>query len=349
MGGRIVTGLVCSFALLLGGSGLAYGDEILPTPSGDGLHVPVAGSSQAQLPVPYNIAQGLVIGSAQPYADPPGANNFGCKPTKNHPNPVVLVHGGVANKSNNWQTLSPLLANHGYCVFALTYGQIPEAPFPVDQLGGADYISKSAQSLKDFVARVRAATGARNVDLVAASEGGMVVQYYLHYLDGTWETDEVVSIAGVVKGLKFFPTNPPLAVARALGQYDAAAKTVGTACGACVDITETSDLARRLNRQQGGPTAKGVHYTTVVSRYDELITPPSAGQLDGPNVTNIVVQDGCAADHSDHLSIVATRRTARTLLNALDPDDAKSLPCDPVLPLMGSDNVPFVPIPGGLN
>ena len=64
-----------------------------------------------------------IVGGAQD--DQPGANDWDCKPSKQHPRPVVLVHGLMGNKSTNWPTYAPLLANEGYCVFALTYGQQP--------------------------------------------------------------------------------------------------------------------------------------------------------------------------------------------------------------------------------
>ena len=43
--------------------------------------------------------------------DAPGTNDWSCKPTAAHPEPVVLVHGTFGNKSTNWQTYGPLLAN----------------------------------------------------------------------------------------------------------------------------------------------------------------------------------------------------------------------------------------------
>src|SRR5438445_13414749 len=49
---------------------------------------------------------------------PPGANNWSCQPGA-HPNPVVLVHGLGATMAENWAEISPLLARHGFCVFAL--------------------------------------------------------------------------------------------------------------------------------------------------------------------------------------------------------------------------------------
>ena len=61
-----------------------------------------------------------------------------CRPSAAHPRPVVLVHGLLANMTDNWQTMSPLLANNGYCVFALTYGTDADPPSPFGAVRRAD-------------------------------------------------------------------------------------------------------------------------------------------------------------------------------------------------------------------
>jgi hypothetical protein len=47
---------------------------------------------------------------------PPGWGQYPVHPTAAHPNPVVLDHG---------LTMSPLLADNGYCVYAMAYGLDP--------------------------------------------------------------------------------------------------------------------------------------------------------------------------------------------------------------------------------
>jgi triacylglycerol esterase/lipase EstA (alpha/beta hydrolase family) len=140
----------------------------------------LAGPAAAQqLPVIYNGALGYAHTS--PTASPPGANQP-CQPSAAHPRPVVLVHGTFADMSNSWQALSPLLHNHGYCVFALNYGSHNGS----GALGiyGIGDIRSSAAQLSSFVDQVLASTGANKVDLVGHSQGGMMPRYYLKYLGG---------------------------------------------------------------------------------------------------------------------------------------------------------------------
>ncbi len=49
-------------------------------------------------------------------------NDWSCKPTAAHPEPVVLAHGLGANGDDNWFFHGPQIAGAGYCVFSTTYG-----------------------------------------------------------------------------------------------------------------------------------------------------------------------------------------------------------------------------------
>src|SRR6478609_4327000 len=107
--------------------------------------------------------------------------------------PVVLVHGTFADMSDSWQALSPLLANAGYCVFALNYGSYEgSGSIGIDAVGD---IPASAGELGAFVARVLTATGARKVDLVGHSQGGMMPRYYLRFLGGAPHVNTHVRLA----------------------------------------------------------------------------------------------------------------------------------------------------------
>src|ERR1700685_4027679 len=87
-----------------------------------------------RLAVNYDFLAGATATAFTPTTPPPGADNFSCKPNAAHPFPVVLVNGTFANMDDNWQAASPILANHGYCVFAFNYGGT-SAPSPIQGTG----------------------------------------------------------------------------------------------------------------------------------------------------------------------------------------------------------------------
>ncbi|MDQ3276029.1 MAG: lipase family protein [Actinomycetota bacterium] len=269
------------------------------------------------------------VAAAQSAAGPPGGNDWNCRPSAQHPNPVVLVHGLGATAETNWVTVSPLLASRGYCVFALTYGQRP--PFPQ---GGVIPMEQSAEQLAAFVDAVRAATGAAEVDLVGHSEGTLMPQYYLQFLGGVDEVERYVAVTPVYEGTLGILT-PATSFGDALGVYGPLTDVFGVACGSCPQFVAGSDYLERMHAQPGGAAVPGVTYTTVMTRYDALVIPYTSGRLTAPNATNIVVQDGCESDFSGHASIITTPRTGQIILNGLDPSSAMSPPCGGGIPLRG--------------
>jgi triacylglycerol esterase/lipase EstA (alpha/beta hydrolase family) len=148
-------------------------------------------ASGSSYPVIYSFAAGIAAETANPGSSPPGSNNWSCKRSAAHPYPVVLVHGTFADMTDSWQALSPLLANNGYCVFALNYGG-STASNPIQ---GSGKIEDSAQQLSDFVDRVLSATGAAEVDIVGHSQGGMMRRYYLKSLNGASKVQTLVGPA----------------------------------------------------------------------------------------------------------------------------------------------------------
>ncbi|MDP9334411.1 MAG: lipase family protein [Actinomycetota bacterium] len=288
---------------------------------------PSVAVASEQYPVPYVFTANVVAGATQPGTPPPGSNDWTCRPSKAHPRPVVLVHGLFANMTDNWQTMSPLLANNGYCVFALTYGVDPAAVSPFDQFGGLTPMEQSAVELSSFVNRVLAATRAHKVDIVGHSEGATMPDYYIEYLGGAAKVARYVGISGVKHGTTLHGLST---FATAFGTlFPGAPDPTAGSCGSCQQFLVGSDYIAKIEARA---PAGGVTYTNLATRYDELVSPHTSSFLDGPNVTNVTMQDHCALDFSDHLSIVSSPITGQYILNALDPAHALPPPCTLVLP-----------------
>src|SRR2546430_2538366 len=80
----------------------------------------------------------------------------------------------------NWLTAAPGLGARGYCVFALTYGEVSGVPV----LRAVAPVADSAAELSTFVTGVLVATDSAQVDIVGHSQGGMMPRYYLRFLGG---------------------------------------------------------------------------------------------------------------------------------------------------------------------
>jgi triacylglycerol esterase/lipase EstA (alpha/beta hydrolase family) len=283
----------------------------------------VAAPARADLPVIWNGVYGYAHTS--PTASPPGANDWTCKPSAAHPQPVVLVHGTFADMSNSWQAISPLLKNNGYCVFALNYGSYNGS----GAIGvyGVGEIRNSAAELNAFVDKVRAATGAAEVDIVGHSQGGMMPRYYLKFLGGAAEVRALVGLSPsnhgtTVDGIgilaRFFPGG---------------SQFTGALCPACEEQIVGSAFLAELN--SGGDTVPGVDYTVIQTRYDQVVTPYTSAFLSGPNVKNILLQNQCILDLGDHLSMPYDHIVGADVLTALDPAHPRGFLCTPIAPTAG--------------
>ncbi|MET7620960.1 alpha/beta fold hydrolase [Streptomyces sp. NPDC005408] len=245
-----------------------------------------------------------------------GWNDYSCKPSATHPRPVVLVHGTFGNSVDNWLALAPYLVHRGYCVFSLDYGQLPGVPL----FNGLGPIDKSAGQLDTYVDNVLAATGAPKADLVGHSQGGMMPRYYLKFLGGADKVNALIGLA---------PDNHGTTLngfAKLLPYFPGAEDLLSTATPGLADQMAGSAFLTKLNA--GGDTVPGVRYTVIASRYDEVVTPYRSAYLDGANVRNVLLQDLCAVDLSEHLAIGLFDRIAyHEVANALDPAHASPTNC----------------------
>lgn len=253
----------------------------------------VVAAALALAAAPGASADGL---PTSPGIGPPGANDWSCRPSAEHPAPVILVHGTFADMTISWNAISPALKRAGYCVFALDYGDRGTGP-----------IEDSGRELAGFADRVLAATGAAKASFVGHSQGGMLPRYVTKSLGEAGITQDIVGLVPSNHGT----TNPLAAPAAMLG------------CAACREQAAGSAFLTALNA--GGDTLPGIDYTVVTTRDDEVVTPYTSALLRGDRVTNVVIQDDCPADPVDHLGIVYDPVAIQWVLDALGRDG----PADP--------------------
>ncbi|MFG2875771.1 esterase/lipase family protein [Streptomyces sp. NPDC048337] len=256
-------------------------------------------------------------GAAQAASAPSsGWNNWSCKPSAAHPRPVVLVHGTFGNSWDNWLGLAPYLVHRGYCVYSLDYGQLPGVPL----FNGLGPIDKSAGQLDGFVDKVLAATGSAKTDIIGHSQGGMMPRYYLKFLGGAAKVNALVGLAPDNHGTTLS------GLTQLLPYFPGAEDLISSATPGLADQIAGSAFLQKLN--EGGDTVPGVKYTVIATKYDEVVTPYRSAFLDGPNVKNVVLQDLCVLDLSEHVAIGLTDRIAwHEAANALDPAHAERTTC----------------------
>ncbi|MEU3569143.1 alpha/beta fold hydrolase [Kitasatospora sp. NPDC036755] len=325
-GGGALGVLLLAGALLVGATASPAGAA--PSPS---VTAPVGAARVGTAPVDAPVAAAPAGAGAaaelppdgDTVASPPGANDWTCRPSTAHPDPVVLVHGTFANRYENWLVLSPLLKSLGYCVFALDYGTVPGVTSSGSGLllpiGGLGPVPESAAQLGRFVDLVRTATGAAKVDIVGHSQGGMMPNYYLKFLGGGAKVGRMVGLAPSNHGTTLD------GITNLLPYFPGVADVVFTLCQACRDQAVGSDFNKLMASRPD--TVPGVSYTVVSTVLDEVVTPWRTQFLSGPDVDNEVVQQHCPISLVEHVGVAFSPTVLHLVTNALDPAHATPVFC----------------------
>ena len=306
------------------GSGNGSGDCYGGSGSSSGLTGGHSSDTVGYGPASSSFLAAFGYGLLNPAVAPPGTNDWNCKPTAEHPEPVVLIHGTWENAYDNFAAVSQPIHDAGNCVFTFNYGQ--SDPIQGGGLGavlpganGTGLIQDSAKQIATFIDRVRAATGSQKVNIVGHSQGGLVSRQYMKFEGGASKVDHLMTFGATNHGTTL----------DGIGALGRAVNNLGIDVLGLVEIfvghsgiqqTVGSDFVNQLNA--GGDTVPGVKYTVVGSRYDEVTTPYDLTFLTpGPDapVRNITLQDGCEQDLSDHLTMMYSPRALSIILNTLDP------------------------------
>ena len=208
----------------------------------------------------------------------------------------------------SWNLVSPALKTAGYCVFALDLVRRGMAP-----------IDRSADKLAAFIDEVRTRTGAPTVSIVGHSQGGM-----LGPLRG-----QVPRQAGGDRRHR-----RPRAVEPRDDEPAGARRGPGLpglrGAGRRLGVHAASSTRRRRRRRRR-PTRSCQPATT------QVVTPYTSQALAG--ATNVVLQDRCPEDVTDHVGIIYDPIALQWAMNALE----RPGPADPAFVPLCSDAAPSPP------
>ncbi|WFR73880.1 alpha/beta fold hydrolase [Prescottella defluvii] len=205
-----------------------------------------------------------------------------------------------------WGTVSPVLRNEGYCVFALNYGVAAQS-------WGSGDIRNSARELAGFVDTVRARTGAAQVDIVGHSQGGTMARQYLRFEGGADPTDRsrnkvhgLVMLGPTTHGTTFNGQQSLIDTFTSLRVTDE--RTNEVLAGLSIGLASYQQLigSRFLaDLNAGGETMPGIAYTVIASRTDAVVTPPEGSFLvpGAGSVRNEWVQDSCPGATVSHVGL----------------------------------------------
>ncbi|MFW6773172.1 esterase/lipase family protein [Nocardioides sp. CPCC 205120] len=238
-----------------------------------------------------------------------GVNDWGCVPSPEHPDPVILQHATFVNFGSNFVKLAPRLRNEGYCVYAQNYGMTLSS---LGRIGGLGQVSRSVTAFGTFVDQVRARTGAAKVDVVGHSQGGLVPYAYIKTAGGAAKIDDYVSWAGSQNGTTLNGIATLGQSLRLLGFAEAFASLLQAP-----GVTDQARGSRFMNALLADPSVPaGPDYMTIQTRYDTVVTPSATQSI--PGAENVVLQDLCADNRVGHVGLFLDEPTLQLTVNALN-------------------------------
>ncbi|KAF7190488.1 hypothetical protein HII31_08202 [Pseudocercospora fuligena] len=269
-------------------------------------------------------------------------NDYSCRSLL-HPTPVVVIHGLLMTYYTDINLLEAFLKSQGFCTFSFTYGSLPGLP----RIGGLRSIADSSREVADFILQVSRLTGSK-VDLVGHSEGGFQALYVpKFYPDVAAVVNQVFAIGPPTHGT----TVSGVHLLAYLGGHFSR-ELVGDVFEAA-GIGAFDDLQGRGDGQDGpavralntGPiTVPWIRYTIVVTREDEIVTPPEKSFINEYGVRNFYIQDYCPQEVLGHLQQPNSPNIRAVLVNTLSGSLAGPAVCasGPSVELSSGQSLPPV-------
>jgi triacylglycerol esterase/lipase EstA (alpha/beta hydrolase family) len=209
--------------------------------------------------------------------------------------PVLFLHGTTSNSKANWSwNWNRALRQQGpadhwaYCDL-----DSPESGNEDIQVAG-EYVVRAI--------RIMHHRAGRDIDLVGHSQGGMVGRWALKYWPDTrGMVDDYVGLSSSNHGTTVFQ-----------GQCS----TTQSCSAANWQQQADSNFLAALNA--GQETYDEIDYTEISTQDDEVVVPSTSPYLtEGPNVTNVSVQELCPTETVDHFAMAYSNAAWLIGLDAL--------------------------------
>lgn len=217
-------------------------------------------------------------------------NNWSCR-SRQHPVPVIMLHGTFSRQANQID-VTHMLHRQGFCVYGANVGHDDDnlmTQIDPTYYGMGD-IHETVEQVHEFINLVKKKTGARQVDLIGHSQGGLIIRSIItRYgssdirvaipLGGTQNGTTLGSLTDYIQPLT--PEHVDLVLSPITGPA-VAQQMVG------------SEYIKELDKHPN--TAPGVTYVVLVSPDDTQSTPYKRGFLTpvpGSKVYNIDVKAYC--------------------------------------------------------
>lgn len=228
-------------------------------------------------------------GLTGPYVATSPVNDPRCVPSPEHPNPVVFIHGTTDN-STRWQKAAVAMSEQGFCTWAFNYGKPRAGQVGLPGSYAVADIDDSAKEIAGTIDYILQVTGAKKVDLVGHSQGGLHLKKYIAENGGGDKVDRVVGVAPTYHGTTLNGMDKMLRPI--IERNPELAESVAGKAG--VQQLIGSEVINRLNEKPD--TDKRVQYTNLYSSADTTATPNSTSQLksvDGADVANVEIGKAC--------------------------------------------------------
>jgi triacylglycerol lipase len=200
----------------------------------------------------------------------------------------------VSTPASNFTPLAAGLQSSGRCVYAVLYGGL-------FGWGGIGDIDTSAREVAAFARKVKQASGSEQLDVVAFSQGALVLRDALQAALDPADVRLAVLLAPNYHGTT----------------VDLATRVPAAVCPACAQQVAGSALLVRL--AQHGELASGVRYATLSTRRDTWVLPVSGQSPRGPadRVRRQLLEDACPRVLTTHIDLPATPAALNWVLAAL--------------------------------